>query len=322
MILTASCNFQSDKKEIMSEKKNFSCDLETSICSDNTDSKIQEIKSKSEAAVKIIYFTDPICSACWAIEPELKKFNLEYGDYFDLEYKMGGLLPNWDGFTDDGSGISKPYDVAVHWEEVGQHTGMSIDGDVWLKDPLDSSYPPSIAFKAMQNQGKEKAILFLRAIREMVFLNQVNITKVEYLVAACEKVGGDKVLFLKDYKNPITEQAFFNDINECREMGVSGFPTLIFTGKESVGYKISGSSRYDNYKLALEKAYGDRPMAKAILFNEYGILKKYKYLSTIEISTILSDDEATTLANLNLLVSQGLITKEKQKHGLFWRFVD
>lgn len=306
----------------MGEKKNFSCDVETGICSDDTDSKIQEIKSKPAAAVKIIYFTDPICSACWAIEPELKRFKLEYGDYFDLEYKMGGLLPNRDGFTDEGNGISKPSDVAAHWEEVGQHSGMSIDGDVWLNDPLDSSYPPSIAFKAMQNQGKEKAILFLRAIREMLFLKQINITKEEGLVAACEKVGGDKVQFLKDYKNPITEQVFYNDINECREMGVSGFPTLIFIGKDSVGYKISGSAGYDNYKLALEKAYGDRPMAKAILFNEYGILKKYKYLSTIEISTILSDDEATTLANLNLLVSQGLITEEQQKHGLFWRFVD
>ena len=156
----------------------------------------------------------------------------------------------------------------------------------------------------------------------MVFLNQINTTREEHLVTACEKVGGDKVQFLKDYKNPITEQEFYDDINEAREKGVTGCPTLIFNIKDSIAYKISGSAGYDNYKLALEKAYGERPMAKAILFNEYGILKKYKYLSTIEVSTILSDDEQTTLTNLNLLVSQGLATKEEQKHGIFWRFVD
>ena len=221
--------------------------------------------------VKIIYFTNPNCSACWAIEPELKKFKLEYGDYFDLEYKIGGLLPDSDSFSDDDNTISKPSDVAIHCEEVSEHSGMSNDGDVWLKDTLDSCYQPSIAFKAMQKQGKEKAILFLRTIREMAFLNQMNITREEHLMTACGKVGGDKVQFLKDYKNPITEQEFYDDINECREKGVTGFPTLIFNIKDGIAYKISGSGGYDNYKLALEKAYGERPMAKAILFNEYVI---------------------------------------------------
>ncbi len=306
----------------MVERKKFSCDVKTGICSENIDSENQAISSKLHAAVKVIYFTDPICSTCWANEPELKKFKLEYADHFNLEYKMGGLLPNWDEFSDSVNGISKPLDVAEHWEEIGQHSGMSISGDVWLKDPLDSSYPPSIAFKAMQNQGDEKAILFLREVREMVFLKEINITKEEHLVEACEKVGGDKAQFLKDYKSPITEQTFFNDLMERREMDVNGFPTLIFIGKDNKAYKIAGSSGYDNYKLALEKAFGDKPIAKAVLFNEYGLLKKYKYLSTIEISTILSDDETTTLANLNLLVNKGLAIREQQKHGLFWRFVD
>ena len=31
---------------------------------------------------------------------------------------------------------------------------MPIDGDVWLEDPLNSSYPPSIAFKAAEMQDK------------------------------------------------------------------------------------------------------------------------------------------------------------------------
>ena len=97
--------------------------------------------------VKIVYFTDPICSSCWGIEPQLRQLKLEYGPYLDIEYRMGGLLPNW---SYNSGGISKPSDVAHHWDEVSLHYDMPIDGDVWLEDPLDSSYPPSIAFKAAQ----------------------------------------------------------------------------------------------------------------------------------------------------------------------------
>ena len=42
--------------------------------------------------IRLIYYTDPICSSCWGIEPQLRKLKLEYGHYFDVDYRMGGLL--------------------------------------------------------------------------------------------------------------------------------------------------------------------------------------------------------------------------------------
>lgn len=120
--------------------------------------------------IQIVYFTDPICSSCWGIEPQLRRLKLEYGAFFDIEYRMGGLLPSWDIYN--SGGISKPSDVAHHWDEVSAYYEMPIDGDVWLEDPLHSSYPPSVAFKAAQIQSNEKALLFMRRIREMVFLKK------------------------------------------------------------------------------------------------------------------------------------------------------
>ena len=94
--------------------------------------------------IKIIYYTDPICSSCWGIEPQLRKLKLEYGNFIEIEYRMGGLLPDW---SYNSGGISKPSDVAHHWDEVSAYYDMPIDGNVWLTDPLSSSYPASIAFK-------------------------------------------------------------------------------------------------------------------------------------------------------------------------------
>ena len=148
------------------------CDPETGICVIPTDHKIsQDTKQQltSKGKIRLIYYTDPICSSCWGIEPQLRKLKLEYGNGIEIEYRMGGLLPDW---SYNSGGISKPSDVAHHWDEVSAYYDMPIDGDVWLEDPLNSSYPPSIAFKAAQLQSGEKAILFLRELREMVFLKK------------------------------------------------------------------------------------------------------------------------------------------------------
>jgi predicted DsbA family dithiol-disulfide isomerase len=301
-------------------KQNLSCDVETGICDTIDDKGIQEVDLNTPSKIKVLYYTDPICSACWAIEPELKKFKLEYGHYVEIEYKMGGLLPGWEGFSDNNNGISKPSDVAHHWDEVGEASGMSIDGDVWLKDPLSSSFPPSIAFKAAQNQGEEFAQKFLRRIREKVFLENKNIAKDEVLISAITECGGDTAQFKKDYKNDATAKLFKTEMNEGRQFGVRGFPTFIFVGADGKGFMISGTSGYSNYVSALHKAIGKEVKPKVISYAELDLLKKYKFLATREISVVLSQTDEKTTQNLKALVVKGLVKEEKQKYGSFWRY--
>lgn len=319
---TLGCEGQKTKNMLdTTENKRFSCDIETGECGPATEAEntIEELLVAPATKIKMIYYTDPICSACWAIEPELKKFKLEYGDFVEIEYRMGGLLPKWEGFADRANGISKPADVAGHWDEVGKYTGMSIDGDVWLEDPLNSSYPPSIAFKAMQKQNDSIALNFLRKIREMLFLEKKNITKEEYLVAAVESVNGDTAKFLADYKSNEATQSFNNDLNGMAGFGVRGFPTFIFFSEDGKGYKISGTSGYSNYVLALTKATGSELKPKAITYTEKQLVDKFGYLSTKEISVILSQSEEKTLEAMRKLVADGEVTEEKQKFCSFWR---
>ncbi len=303
------------------KKVNLACDIETGECGPEEQSGIEEINLQKANKVKLIYYTDPICSACWAIEPELRKFKMSYGDFVDIEYRMGGLLPGWDGFADKANGIGKPSDVAHHWDEVGEMSGMSIDGDVWINNPLDSSFPSSIAFKAMQKQGGAISLTYLRRIREMVFLENVNIAKEENLIQAAADVGADVDEFTEDLNDPITKLAFEQEMKEGREMGVRGFPTFIFIGNDGKGYKISGTSGYENYELALEKAYGKKVEAKTITYNELQLLEKYDFLASQEIAVALSQDLSTTESNLKKLGEKGLVKEVPQKYGSFWRFV-
>ena len=155
------------------------CDPKTGICELPQTELTSIIKhiSTEKKPVKVMYYTDPICSTCWGIEPQLRKLKLEYGGVLDIEYRMGGLLPDW---SYNSGGISEPSDVAPHWDEVSKYYDMPIDGDVWLEDPLHSSFPPSIAFKAAQLQSETKALSFLRRIREMVFLEKKSVAELSW----------------------------------------------------------------------------------------------------------------------------------------------
>lgn len=292
------------------------CDPDSGICElpNHTESAANETLVNATAKpVTIIYYTDPICSSCWGIEPQLRKLKLEYGNTIEIDYRMGGLLPDWNY---NSGGISKPSDVAHHWDEVSIYYDMPIDGDVWLEDPLPSSYPPSIAFKAAQMQSNEKAILFLREIREMVFLQKKNITKWEYLELAANKVGLDLALFKTHYEGKAKE-LFAEDLKLGRELGVRGFPTLFFTdtlGRREVVY---GSKPYAQFEHALLKLL---PNAAKTNYDKTwnAVFVKYPTLTAKEFAELTGTDRKESEALLNQLTANGKLEKRTTKNGAIW----
>lgn len=270
------------------------------------------IKSEKKP-IKVIYFTDPICSSCWGIEPQLRKLKLVYGHAVEFEYRMGGLLPDW---SYNSGGISKPSDVAHHWDEVSLYYDMPIDGDVWLEDPLDSSYPPSIAFKAAQMQSESKALVFLRQIREMVFLHKKNITRWEHLESAAIHAGLDPAKFKSDYEDKARE-LFNADLKLGKELGVRGFPTLFFTdtlGNQEIVY---GSKPFSAFENAIRKLVPD---AAQTTYDKswHSLFSTYPTLTAREFSELTGMDRQASEVYLNELTTKDLLEKRTTKNGSLW----
>lgn len=300
------------------EKQNnpLLCDIESGMCGTtegDANTASQSNIQSTKKSVKLIYYTDPICSSCWGIEPQMRKLKLEYGDAIEIEYRMGGLLPDW---SYNSGGIAKPSDVAEHWDEVSIHYDMPIDGDVWLEDPLESSYPPSIAFKAAQMQDNEKAILFLREIREMVFLKKKNIAKWEHMEVAATIVGLD-VNQLKTDIEGNAKALFEEDLKLGKELGVRGFPTLFFLDDSGNKEIVYGARPYAFYEMAILKL---NPNATK---SEYS--KKWKKLFSIypsltakEISELSGTPRMESETVLNELSDNGTVEKLTTKNGSIW----
>ena len=305
-------------KNTMTNTNPLLCDPKQGICeipgaaasTPANDTTIVATKSK----VRILYFTDPICSSCWGIEPQLRRLKLEYGDYIDVEYYMGGLLPSWEVYN--SGGISKPSDVAHHWDEVSDYYEMPIDGDVWLEDPLPSSYPPSIAFKAAQMQDSHKAYTFLRRVREMVFMEKKNITRWEHLAQAAHDAGLDSTQLKKDFEGP-AQVLFQNDLKVSREFKVRGFPTLFFADENGPKLVISGFRPYEQFEETLLKL-APNATKTALDYSWKSIFEYYPTWTTKEIEVLTNMPRTEVETALNQLAEDKKITKKMSKKGPLW----
>jgi 2-polyprenyl-6-methoxyphenol hydroxylase-like FAD-dependent oxidoreductase/predicted DsbA family dithiol-disulfide isomerase len=270
------------------------------------------------AAHKLLvnYFTDPICSTCWIIQPALKRMSLEYGPYIETKYYMGGLLPSWD--TCEGK-IKSPTDAARLWNDVNETYQMPIDGDIWLEDPLSSSFPPSIAVKAAQLQDEQVAILYLRRIREMLFLEKKNIMRWKHLEAAAAEVGLNLPAFTKAYEGK-ARIAFQQDLQLARQMGVRSFPHLIFSNGAGQTVRLKGHLYYEDLERAILEL---NPHARRCLIDPRPVNLFRHFPTMLEeefalLSDLITEDARRLLQQLD---ARGYIQKMPTEKGRLYKVV-
>lgn len=242
-------------------EKNMVCDMYSGICKPSEENEIETINFDVSAPnLTLYYVTDPMCSHCWAFEPTLNKLLVQYGHLFNFQMVMGGLLEAWgDGPIDPANGIYKPADVTPHWQEVGNYSRMPIDGTIMEIDPVQSSFPASRLYKAIQHvDSPAAAIKFTRLVREAVFVFNKNISDkavlkhiVEDLYKGDNTIDVDSILNIAD--SDIGQNLLAEDFNLVSQLGVRGFPTIVIVNKDNQGTKIVGARSLETYIDALEK---------------------------------------------------------------------
>ncbi|ETI68617.1 DsbA family oxidoreductase [Neobacillus vireti] len=278
------------------------CDLETGVCGEAGDETFETIDlNQPQKKITLYYVTDPICSHCWALEPVLRKFEEQYGQYFDLHTVMGGLLESWDGFADVANGIGSPADVAGHWREVGEYSRMPIDGSLWHDNPVHSSFIPSRVYKIVQQQDEQLARTFLRRAREAVFAFNENIADEQVLINIVNQLGLDGETIVKEAELPKGHELLNQDFALARSLGVRGFPTIIMVNEENKGVKIVGSRPLEYYVKGLEQILGttdslqaQTPSSLKNLLEKEGLLfsKEIEVLYDLEQNQVSSFIEA------------------------------
>ncbi|MHA6481747.1 DsbA family protein [Paenibacillus sp. strain BS8-2] len=276
---------------------NMMCDLTTGICGEAGDDEMEIFQlTPSKKTVDLYYVTDPICSHCWALEPVFRRFTEQYGQYFKLHTIMGGLLESWNGFADVKNTINKPSDVASHWKEVGAHSRMPIDGSLWLTNPIQSSYPPSRVFKCIQRIDANLANVYLRRLREAVFVDNQNVAEEAVLIDIVSQLNLNGEEIVKQSFRSEAKEWLEEDFELVSQLGVRGFPTIVMMNEENKGVKIVGARALDNYVAGLKQALGVEELKPKQLPSLASLLAQEKVLFSKEIEVMYDIEQSALTA--------------------------
>ena len=279
--------------------------------------------------IKLIYFTDPVCSTCWLIEPYLHRLIQDYKDQLILEIKMGGLLPSWDEFQSPDENVSKEDFLASLINYQAREFGADMDGDIWIENPVKSSFPASIAYHAAKIQDPDKAIKFLRSIREMLFIEKKDISAEHNIISAVIRSGLNIEQFLADIKNGEAEKAFQADLLEREQWNVKRFPTLIFMNeagefivdKEALA-TINEPEILDNWYDIISKLTTVELEQKIQASDPITMMNGFDVLSTREMHIMTGTPIPELKVRLDIYWKNGKLAKEEKDYLDNWRIIE
>lgn len=249
--------------------------------------------------VEIYLFLDPFSETCWALQFYLKKLMLEYGRFFTIRAIISSRF----------SLIQKQNNENV---PVSDRTAECCQ----TMNPLNTS----LAIKASELQGKRAGKAFLRRLQEKLFIDDLDISRPEVLVACAEEANLDVAEFEKDMTSPSAKRAYQCDLRLTNEMAVETLPTLVFFNQsvEEQGIKVSGLYSYEIYELVLSEIlqYVPIPSAKPPLEE---LVKNSSIIGTEEIAIIYDWSETKALREMKKLQLRQLVEIVQRNNGMYWK---
>ncbi|WP_254565656.1 DsbA family protein [Oscillatoria sp. HE19RPO] len=282
------------------------------------DSQTLGENSNPVAPIEIIYYTDPLCSWSWAVEPQWRRLRYEFGDRLVYRYSMGGLLRDWQQFSDPLNHISRPIQMGPVWIQVRHLTGMPNDEKIWVKNPPTSSYPACMAVKAASQQGPEVEESYLRRLREAVMLEGRNIAQREVLLELGAELnpelGFDGSRFERDLDHPNSVEAFRQDLKEMRYSGIARFPSIMLRPSSGRSLLMMGYRPYSVLRDAITQIAPDlepqRSVTDAIAYATH-----WETITVPEVAVALNlNIEATTI-----LLDEAVNRGQLEKAGFLYR---
>jgi 2-polyprenyl-6-methoxyphenol hydroxylase-like FAD-dependent oxidoreductase/predicted DsbA family dithiol-disulfide isomerase len=276
--------------------------------------------------LRIVYFTDPVCSTCWLTEPYLHRLKSIWGNTIDIEVRMGGLLPSFTEAQTNGSILQDMEQFVALLEELEQSSGMHLDGNSWKTDPVSSSYPASMAFHAVKKLSPEKAEPFLHTLRTMLYTENKDISRQDWLEEAAIRHQVDRDSFREYLKDGSAESAFIDDLSCKQKFGVTRFPTFIF--QTAAGKEIREDQSFNNrqgedvlghWNALVSELTGLEIPSVGIAETGLQLFDQFESLTTVEFAIMNGISAELAFQQLTMATNEGILSQETHRDISIWR---
>lgn len=195
----------------------------------------------------LIYVGDPMCSWCYGFSPELDKVKAAFPNV-PVKMIMGGL--RIDGTETMGDLGAFLHD---HWVEINERTGQKFkNGILKQASVVYNTEPACRAVVTMSKLKPEVQYEFFKAVQASFYYHN----DVPGLAATYAKVATQFGVSEKDFKAMFESDAIKkqtrSDFEAAKNMGVSGFPTLLAKIQGKVYLVTNGYAPADKIISALK----------------------------------------------------------------------
>jgi predicted DsbA family dithiol-disulfide isomerase len=254
--------------------------------------------------IEASYYTDPACPWSWALEPNLRRLQVEFGDRVRMRHVIGG---RWPRFED-------PHAQVAEWLEACDRSGMPFDPRLWLEAPPASSHPACLAAIAAEEQGAAPAARYLRRLREGLMCGRRKLDGLEALVAEAHALPGlDAERLRRDLASSATVERFGEQLEQTRAIGAAGeLPAIVFGD-----VAVRGLVPYEEWRAAALAAGAEATGEPAPSIEH--ALRRFDTLATVEVAAACALPGPRARAQLWSLALEWKVVAERRLTGVLWR---
>ena len=182
-------------------------------------------------AKSLICVIDPLCSWCWGFSPVFEEIVRRFQAQVTIRVLLGGLRP---GNTERFDEERRAY-ILSHWHAVHERTGQPFNFEFRM-GPLFTydTEPPSRAVVVVRKLVPDEEFAFLKSVQEVFYVKNVDVTHQEILADLARAQGINRAQFLLWFQDPTIKKSVWEEFDQARQLGVSGFPSLL--GREGHDY--------------------------------------------------------------------------------------
>jgi predicted DsbA family dithiol-disulfide isomerase len=257
--------------------------------------------------IEASYYTDPACPWSWALEPSLRRLQVEFGSGISIRLIMGGLAREFED----------PQAQVAEWLHACDRSGMPFDPRLWLEAPPSGSHPACLAAIAAGEQGPALQAAYLRRLREGLMCGRRKLDALEALVAEAHAVPGlDATRLRRALGSSATVERFGEELERTRALGgAEALPTVVLGARV-----VRGFVPYDEWRAAAVAA-GAEPLDEPPPTIEQA-LRRFGTLATVEVAAVCALPGPRARAELWRLALDWKVVAERRFTSALWRLAD
>jgi putative protein-disulfide isomerase len=171
---------------------------------------------------KVIFVTDPMCSWCWGMAPEIERARRDGDAEFEFDCLLGGINV---GSTHPVSDFARAR-LADVWRRVVSVTQARFGEGLPRGDFVYNSVPACIAVEAMRELGGAPPFDFLFRLQTRFFVEGANLGEESILAAEAVAMGADEARFLAACRSPATLARVEAGFEVAKAFGTSALPSV------------------------------------------------------------------------------------------------